>query len=62
MEVVGRQTKVVAAVEAVPDQKMAAGFSMMSDRFELGGGLLVDQCRFGCSRSRLTGSAVLRMR
>lgn len=49
-------------VEAVPGQKMGVGFSRTSDRFGLGGGLLVDQCRFGCSRSHPTDSAVLRMR
>ena len=39
---------------------MAAGLSRASGRFGLGGGLLVDQCHFGCSRSHLRGSAVLR--
>lgn len=53
--------KAEEVVEAVSGQKMAVGFSRTSGRFGLGGGLLVDRCRSGCSRSRLTGSAVLRM-
>ncbi len=53
--------KAKEVVEAVPDQKMAVVFLTMSGRFELGVGLLVDQGRFGYSRSRLTDNVVLRM-
>lgn len=62
MEVEGHRRKAEEVVEAVPGQKMAVGFLRTSGLFELGGGLLVDQCRFGCSMSRLTGNAVLRTR
>ena len=54
--------KAVEAAEAEPGQKMAVGFSRTFGRFGLRERLLVDQCRFGCSMSRLTGSAVSRMR
>ena len=58
----GRRLKAEEVEEAVPGPKMAVGFSRTtSDRFGLGGGLPVDQCRFGCSMSHLMGSAVLRM-
>ena len=60
-EVERRRTKAEEVVEAVPGQKIAAGFLRMSGRFVFGEGLLVDQCRFGCSRSRPTGNVVLHM-
>ena len=62
MEVEDRQMKVKEVVEAVPGQKMGVGFSRTSGRFALDEGLLVGQCRSDCSRSRLRGSVVLRMR
>lgn len=61
VEVEGRQTKAVAVVEGALGQKTAVGFWRTSGRSGPGGGLLVDQCRFGCSRLRLTDNAVLRM-
>ena len=61
VEVERRRTKAGEVVEAVPGQKMAAGFLRMSGRFGFGEGLLVDQCHFGCSRSHLTGNVVLHM-
>lgn len=62
VEMEGRRMKAEVVVEAVAGQKMTVGFSRTSGRFGLGRGLLVDQCRPGCSRSRLTGNAVSRMR
>lgn len=47
--------------EEVAGQKMVVGFLRMSGRFGLDGGLLADQRRVGCSRSRLTDNVVLRM-
>ena len=61
VELGDRRTKGEEVVEEVPARKMAVGSLRMSDRFGLGGGLLADQCRFGCSRSHLTGNVVLRM-
>ena len=61
VEVEGRRRKAEEVVEAAPGQQMAVGILMTSRRFGLGGGLLVDRCRLGCSRSRLTGNVVLRM-
>lgn len=54
--------KAVEAVEAVPSQIMAVVFSRTFGRFGLRGGPLVDRYHSDCSMSRLTGSAVLRMR
>lgn len=62
MELEGHRTKAEEVVEEVAGQKMAVVFLRMSGRFGLGGGLLADQRRFGCSRSRLTDNVVLRMR
>ena len=62
MEAVDRQMKAEGAEGGVPGPKMVVGFSRTSGPFGLGGGLLVDQCRFDYSTSRLTGNAVLRMR
>ena len=61
VEVEDRRTKAEEVVGAVPGQRKGVEFLRMSGRFGLGGGLLVDQYRFGCSRSRRTGNVVLRM-
>ena len=53
--------KAEEVVEAVPGQRRGVESLRMSGRFGLGGGLPVGQCRFGCSRSRLTGNVVSRM-
>ena len=61
VEVEDRRTKAEEVVEAVPGQRRGVESLRMSGRFGLGGGLLVGQCHFGCSRSRLTGDVVSRM-